>query len=399
VGLAIQAIGVSKKFRGHRAATSIKERLIRRPSGRAGEDFWALRDVTVDVPHGHTVGLIGANGSGKSTLLKVLARILMPTTGEVVVNGRVASLLELGAGFNGELTGRQNVFLNASLLGLTRRETTGLFDSIVDFAELGDFIDEPVKHYSSGMYVRLGFAVAVHVDPDILLVDEVLAVGDEAFSRKCLDRIAQFQEEGRTILFVSHALDLVERVCDRCVVLDHGRVAYDGDPEWATGTLRGLLGLDQSGVAERTGPGLAFEGVRFTAGPGGPVRDVYTGGEPLCVRVTVTVDAESAEKADVMTVVMMGAGGIPVWQMTADRAGGLPSEPGTWLVDFAVDELPPLLGRLVPAVSLSNADSGTVIAAHTFAEGISLKGGGQRTGLLWVPHRASAIRVPPGESP
>jgi ABC-2 type transport system ATP-binding protein len=392
VQLAIRAAGVGKRFRGHRPATSLKERLIRRPSGRSGEEFWALRDVTVEVPHGRTVGLIGANGSGKSTLLKVLAGILRPTTGEVAVNGRVASLLELGAGFNGELTGRQNVFLNASLLGLTRRETVARFDSIVDFSELEDFIDEPVKHYSSGMYVRLGFSVAVHVDPDILLVDEVLAVGDEAFSRKCLDRIGQFQQEGRTILFVSHALDLVERICDQVVVLHHGRVQYDGDPEWATGTLRGLLGLDQPGQAEVGAPGLAFESVRFSAGPDGPARDVYAGGEPLCLRVRVTVDPASAARADLMTVVLMGAGGIPVWQMTADRDAGLPTGPGIWEVEFVVDELPPLLGRLVPAVSLSESATGTVIAAHTFPDGINVKGGGQQTGLLWVPHRVSAAR-------
>jgi ABC-2 type transport system ATP-binding protein len=396
VELAIRATGVSKRFRGHRAATSMKERLIRRPSGRAGEGFWALRDVTVEAPHGHTVGLIGANGSGKSTLLKVLAGILQPTSGDVTVNGRVASLLELGAGFTGELSGRQNVFLNASLLGLTRRETAAVFDSIVDFSELADFIDDPVKHYSSGMYVRLGFAVAVHVDPDILLVDEVLAVGDEAFSRKCLSRIAEFQQEGRTILVVSHALDLVERICDRCVVLHRGEVVYDGDPEWATGTLRGLLGVDQPVSAETSDPGLVFESVRFTAGQDGPVRDVYAGGEPLCLRIVLTIDPTTAGKADLMTVVVMGAGGIPVWQMTADRDSGLPTEPGTWEVDFIIDELPPLLGRLIPAVSLAESASGTVIAAHTFADGINLKGAGQRTGLLWVPHRVAA-RVTPGE--
>src|SRR5205823_2952336 len=147
------------------------------------------------------------------------------------------------------------------------------------------------------MYARLGFAVAVHVDPDVLLVDEVLAVGDEAFARKCLDRIAQFQQEGRTILFVSHSLDLVEQICDWCVVLHRGRVRYDGDPEWATGTLRGLLGVEQREPAELAGPGLAFEAVRFTAGRDGPARDVFAGGEPLCVRVSVRVDADTAGKA------------------------------------------------------------------------------------------------------
>ena len=194
----IRARGVGKSFRGTGRATSMKERILRMGHGVV-EPFQALRDVDLDIRSGESVGLIGPNGSGKSTLLKILTGILRPTTGTVEVNGRVSSLLELGAGFNGELSGRDNIFLNASLLGLSHKETEGLFDSIVEFSELEEFIDNPVKHYSSGMYVRLGFAVAVHVDPDILLVDEVLAVGDEAFARKCLDKIAEFRREGRTI--------------------------------------------------------------------------------------------------------------------------------------------------------------------------------------------------------
>jgi ABC-2 type transport system ATP-binding protein len=387
--LAIRAAGVSKRFRSHRQATSVKERLLRRGAGSA-EEFWALRDVSVDIPRGRTIGLIGANGSGKSTLLKVLAGILHPTSGEVTVQGRISSLLELGAGFNGDLSGRDNVFLNASLLGLSRQHTAELFPSIVEFSELGDFIDDPVKHYSSGMYVRLGFAVAVHVDPDILLIDEVLAVGDEAFARKCLDKIEEFQRDGRTILFVSHALDLVERICDRAVVLHHGEVAYDGDPEWATGTLRGLLGVESPRGGEVSGPGLAFDAVRFSAEPGGSSREVYAGGEPLTMRISLTVDADSAAQADELTVVVMGAGGIPIWVMTATRDTGLPTGPGRWEVDFVIDELPPLLGRFVVAASLAGSADGAVIAAHTFTEGFNVKGGGQEIGLLRVPYRVTA---------
>src|SRR6516164_6596685 len=178
------------------------------------DPFWALQDVDFDVEQGSTVGMLGHNGSGKSTLLKCVAGILQPTAGEILTRGRVAALLELGAGFNHELTGRENVYMNASILGLSKKETERIFDDIVAFAELEKFIDMQVRHYSSGMYVRLGFAVVMNVDPDILLVDEVLSVGDESFQRKCLDRVKLFQKEGRTILFVTHAADLVRQVCD-----------------------------------------------------------------------------------------------------------------------------------------------------------------------------------------
>lgn len=243
----IDARGVSKKFASyHRRATSLKERMVRREQSE-GDVFWALRDVDLQVRRGETVGLTGPNGSGKSTLLKVLSGILRPNDGTVEVRGRVASLLELGAGFDGELTGRENVYLNSALLGVPREETDRLFEAIVDFSELGQFIDYPVKHYSSGMYVRLGFAVAVHVDPDILIVDEVLAVGDAAFQRKCLARIEDFQRQGKTILFVSHAAGQIESLCTRAVLLDHGRVLFDGTPRQTIKRLNKLMGVD--GVA------------------------------------------------------------------------------------------------------------------------------------------------------
>ena len=198
-------------------------------SGRTRtDDFWALRDVSFEVETGETLALIGHNGSGKSTLLKVIAGILRPTQGLVRQRGRLAALLELGAGFHQELTGRENVYLNASFLGLSRRDTDRVYDEIVRFAELGEFMEMQVKFYSSGMLVRLGFAVAVHVDPEVLLIDEVLAVGDEAFQSRCLDRVRTFQREGRTIVLVTHALDQVRQLCDRAVMLDHGVVATDG---------------------------------------------------------------------------------------------------------------------------------------------------------------------------
>ena len=226
---AIEVEGVSKRFRLFRdKPSSLKQRLL---SGHTrSEDFWALREVSFSVEPGTSVGLIGHNGSGKTTLLKCIAGILRPTEGLIRYGGRVAALLELGAGFHPELTGKENVYLNASFLGRSRKQTDAVYDDIVAFAELEDFMENQVKFYSSGMLVRLGFAVAVHVDPDILLVDEVLAVGDEAFQAKCLDKVQAFQDEGRTIVLVTHALDTVVAVCERAVMLERGRVHAQGVP-------------------------------------------------------------------------------------------------------------------------------------------------------------------------
>src|SRR5437667_2916890 len=219
--LAISVEDVGKRFRRYRERpTSIKERIIKWRIH--AEDFWALRDVSVDIPEGRTLGLLGPNGAGKTTLLKIVAGILRPSHGQVTTRGRIATLLALGAGFHAELTGRENVYLNASILGLSRQQIDRRFDDMVAFAEIEEFIDTQVKFYSSGMYVRLGFAVAVHVDPAILLVDEVLAVGDEAFQRKCLQRVRQFQEEGRTIVFVTHAIHQILEVCRSAVLLKQG---------------------------------------------------------------------------------------------------------------------------------------------------------------------------------
>jgi ABC-2 type transport system ATP-binding protein len=247
---AIEIRHVTKSFRlYHEHYTSLKERMIH--FGRIPyEDFVALDDIDIDIEEGTTVGILGHNGSGKSTLLKCIAGILQPNQGEIVTRGRLAALLELGAGFHPELTGRENVFMNASILGMSKRDIGGVFDEIVAFSELDKFIDMQVRHYSSGMYIRLGFAVAVNVDPDILLVDEVLAVGDESFQRKCLERVAQFQKEGRTIVFVTHAADLVRKICERGLVLDHGDLVADAPPGEAVRTFRETL--QHSGLTDPT---------------------------------------------------------------------------------------------------------------------------------------------------
>jgi ABC-2 type transport system ATP-binding protein len=287
----IEVEKLSKRF-VIRKDKSIKERIVNAAlSRRHREDFWALRDVDLSIASGTTVGLIGPNGSGKSTLLKAIGGIIQPTSGTVRRRGRLAALLELGAGFHPDLTGRDNIYLNAAILGLSRKQTDEHFDAIVDFSGIEKFIDTQVKFYSSGMYVRLAFAVAVHVDPDILLVDEVLAVGDEPFQRKCLDRIKRFQREGRTIVLVTHALDQVVEICNRAVVLEHGRVLADGTAREATKILRADFDEQATTEMATTGQGTHARvlGVQALDGDGRPVLSPVPE-EDLVLRVLVEAD-------------------------------------------------------------------------------------------------------------
>lgn len=227
--IAISLKGVSKVFkRYHRPVDRLKEILL--PGKQRAEEFWALQDINLDIPRGDTVGVIGRNGSGKSTLLQIVAGTLQPTSGSKSVSGRVSALLELGSGFNPEFTGRQNVFFNGQILGLEKLEVENRFDQIAAFADIGDFIDQPVKTYSSGMFVRLAFAVAVHVEPDVFIVDEALAVGDVVFQHKCMRRIKQLMDSGVTTLFVSHDAGAVKTLCNSAFMLDEGQVVTQGEP-------------------------------------------------------------------------------------------------------------------------------------------------------------------------
>lgn len=226
----IEFRNVSKRFRLHEGRT-LREFVPALLKGRGfSEPFYALRGVSFSVARGETLGIIGRNGSGKSTILKLIAGVMAPTSGEVHVRGRISPLIEVGAGFHPDLTGRENIFMNASILGMTNREIRERFHEIVSFAELWEFVDTPVKRYSSGMYVRLGFAVAVHSDPDILLVDEVLSVGDIEFQEKCMAKMREFQRQGVTIVVVSHGLEMVREFCHRAIWLDSGHIMADGDP-------------------------------------------------------------------------------------------------------------------------------------------------------------------------
>lgn len=269
---AIDVCQLGKCYRIYaRPQDRLKQALVR---GRRQyfREFWALRDVSLSIHRGETVGIMGRNGCGKSTLLQLISQTLQPSTGQVQIRGRIAALLELGAGFNPDFSGRDNVYINAAILGLPRAEIDARFREIVAFAELEDFIDQPVKTYSSGMYVRLAFAVAVSVDPDILVVDEALAVGDEAFQRKCYRRIEEIQHRGGTILFVSHAASAIVELCDRAVLLDQGELLLTGEPKAVVMRYHQLLYTPAEKTAEIR---AQIRGLRSTPATGGPPSQVH----------------------------------------------------------------------------------------------------------------------------
>jgi lipopolysaccharide transport system ATP-binding protein len=253
--VAVQVDGVSKRFRRQtvQPSTTLKSAFVDFLRGRkiveSASTFQALKEVTFAVPNGHTLGIIGRNGSGKSTLLKLLAGIYRPDRGKIEVHGKVGALLDLGAGFHPEFSGRENIFINGIVLGLSKREVRQQLDAIIRFAELESFIDEPVKTYSVGMYMRLGFSVAVHADPDILLIDEILAVGDEGFFQKCYDKLAAFRRRGKTIILVSHELSMVSRWCDTVVWLEDGRVQEQGIPQRVIDLYRQHVAAQEAEVA------------------------------------------------------------------------------------------------------------------------------------------------------
>jgi ABC-2 type transport system ATP-binding protein len=401
--IAVDVRGVSKRFRlAHGRHNSLKERVIH--GGRTPhEDFWALKDVSLVAREGETVGILGRNGSGKSTLLKCICGVLQPTSGEVVVRGKLAGLLELGAGFQQDLTGRENVYLNGSMLGMSKKEVDRVFDDIVDFSELEEFIDGQVKFYSSGMYVRLGFAVAVNVNPDILVVDEVLAVGDERFQRKCIERVKDFQREGRTILLVTHSPDQVRSICDRAVVLSHGDVVNEGPPGEAVRIFREGL-LEEEGTLaipdespEPRAPTIVPKG---TPDVDHPVRVTYVAhtyprfeevgylatGDSLTIGVGY--HASIATDDVVFSLELRDADDNCFMRTDTDIMGlrfDLPVGPG--LVNFLVDDIPLLDGTF--SYSVGVLSKGGILydwrePAGTFA----VMSPGKDTGFIKLPVRA-----------
>jgi lipopolysaccharide transport system ATP-binding protein len=351
--------GVSRRFRVYPDQTRTLKELVLKRGRLGGQDFWALRDVSTAIEPGEAVGLIGRNGSGKTTLLRLIAGIIKPTSGRVAAAGRIGSLLELGAGFHPEFTGRENVYLNGSILGLKRTFIRERMDEIVAFAELERFIDRPVRTYSSGMHMRLGFAVAAHLEADVLLLDEVFAVGDEEFQRKCFGKIFEFKQRGGTIVFVSHDASAVERLCERAVLLREGRVELDGEVREAIARYHKLL-ADERDPEER-GAGLSEYGSREVrivearlVGSEGEERQQFLPGEPFAV--LMRVEADRALAPPQLSFELRDEAGLLLAADTVDTAElGWREEPGERMLRFEVDTLPLTDGRFRLRFELADA--------------------------------------------
>jgi ABC-type polysaccharide/polyol phosphate transport system ATPase subunit len=409
----IQAAGVTKVYRRHAHRNQLRTLKSALLTGsllsdlRPEETFTALEDVSFEVPRGTTFGVIGENGSGKSTLLKLVAGITKPTRGQLRVEGRVSALIELGAGFHPEISGRENVAINAIMLGLTRKEVDRRFDEIVAFAELEEFIDAPVKTYSSGMYMRLGFAVAIHVDPEVLLIDEVLAVGDEAFTRKCLDKIAELRRQGRTVLFVTHSLGLVERMCDEVLWLRHGRTADRGEPRRVVDAyLTYVAAGEEALLRKREAVATASpEGAPATGGyrPGrwgsreveiravrlldasAHERHVFTPGEP--VTFALSVHAPAPVEDFVFGVGLYSADGACVYGTNTDIEGYVSRRlSGEAEIRFEMESLSLVEGTYFVDVAVHRRD-GSPLDYHRGLYSFRTKSVSKDVGLYRPPHR------------
>ena len=330
--IAVKFDDVSKRYR------------LRGPAGRErwNEDFWAVRDVSFDVAQGETLGIIGHNGAGKSTILKLLSRITAPSKGTITLNGRLAALIEVGSGFHPELTGRENIFLSGSVLGMRRAEIAEKLDRIIEFSGVGPFIDEPVKRYSSGMFVRLGFSVAAHLEPDILLVDEVLAVGDAAFQVQCYERIGELRRNGTTLLFISHDLSSIDRLCDRVVLMNHGRLVGAGSPAEVLEQYQQIVTDSFAADTADAAPAVAAAGsakvldVRFVDEAGTEVLGTCTGG---ALRAVVDIDVVAAIQDAVVEVFYYSRDGrtLHCQQSTAVTNDTVALTPGRRRLEFLCD--------------------------------------------------------------
>jgi len=392
---AVELEHVSKRFRLHdERPHSLQEALIR-ALHRNGEsrsyDLWVLRDLNLTIPAGHTVGVIGSNGAGKSTLLKLVSRILEPTLGRVQTYGRVAGLLEVGTGFHPDLTGRENIYLNGSILGLKRSEITRRFDSIVAFSGIGPFLDVPVRHYSSGMYMRLGFAIATSVDADILLIDEVLAVGDQAFQAQCLDRIRELQRQGVTILLVTHDLNTVRQFCTTALWLENGQVRAEGAVEEVVGrylnqTWRSIGAPSVDGTGRRWGSGEAqVVSVRFCDAHG-QEQDLFYTGEPFMARIAY--HASHRIEWPAFGVAIYRTDGAHVNGPNTTTSGyDIPYIEGDGVVEYVIPNLPLLAGSYEFSAAIYDYYSRHPYDHHhrMYTFRVGQKGLKEREGTVYIP--------------
>ncbi len=363
------------------------------------ETIWALKDVSFEVKRGEVVGIIGRNGAGKSTLLKILSRITEPTSGRAVINGRVGSLLEVGTGFHPELTGRENIYLNGAILGMRRTEIERKFDEIVDFSDIEKFLDTPVKRYSSGMYVRLAFAVAAHLEPEILLVDEVLAVGDTAFQKKCLGKMEDITKKGRTVLFVSHNMLAIENLCPRSIWVDAGKIREDGDSRklvhaYLSGFGTGKVGLDLCSDERHRGTGeIRYTRVEWLNAQKQPV-GVIRSGDDLVIRLHYHVNEQISNSHFIISI-STEIGTIITQIATFLMGYQIPAlEPGPGYIDLEISFLNLMPGRYYISLAIWNQKSGAyhddlrncialdVEASDFYQSGQGIEG---RYGIIFLP--------------
>src|SRR5512144_2603302 len=385
---------VSKRYRLDDALPASAGLAVRIASRvmRQRHDFWALRDVSLDVERGETLGVIGHNGAGKSTLLKLLSRITAPTEGEIVIRGRLSALIELGSGFHPELTGRENVFLSGAILGMRRAELVRKLPRIVEFAGVERFIDTPVKWYSSGMYVRLGFAIAAHLEPDILLVDEVLAVGDAEFQAKCLQRIDGLRDEGVTIIFISHDLTAVERLCDSALLIETGRIAASGGPASVVGEYHRRISIEQGAplvTADQGTAAIEITGLML-ANPRGGNAIAFRTGEPLSIAVRYR--AVQPVAGAVVEVSYHSSDGRTLIASATTDVLHIPVGEGT--IEFACPSLPFLPGAYYINVIARDRATGHVLHWWDGGTQLYVERGAPIAGQVHVPHTSRLVPDP-----
>jgi len=385
----VRCVDVGKRYR---VSAAPRRRSLADLFSRPSRDVWALRHITFDVERGGVLGVIGPNGAGKSTLLKLLSGITAPGEGEIRIRGRIAALIEVGSGFHPELTGRENVFLSGTILGMRRREIAARLDSIADFAGIGAYLDVPVKWYSSGMYVRLGFAVAAHLEADVLLVDEVLAVGDAEFQARCLRRIQELRDRGVTIVFISHDLGTVERMCRRAILLRAGRIAAEGDARDVVTRYQRLVtdGVLTAGGAPAEDRAVAITGLAVLDAEARPAC-VARSGDAVTLELAMQV-ARPIEDAVVQVMIYSYEEGTLLSECTTP-AGGITLRPGDAAVRFDIESLPLLAGAYTLGAIVRPRDSQRAIDWWFGRTTLHVEGGPPTHGHLALPYRWSLARV------